>query len=255
MILRRLTEHLKAQNWFAVAIDFTIVVAGVFIGIEVSNWNAARAEQGLALSYLERIADDIDADLADYADRLAYWAAVSDYAAEGLAYAESRDPGGGSPWRILLAFFQASQVAEFYTTSPTWDEMRSAGDLRLIDNIELRSRLARYYTYAGNPALSERPAYRENVREQVPAMIQRYIWANCYESNAEGRQAFVDCAAPVDDAVSQAVIDRLAADEELIGELRYWFSTMDVAARIGRDRVAAATAVREAVVKELRGGE
>lgn len=44
MILRRITEHVKAQNWFAVAIDFVIV--GVFIGIQVSNWNAARADQG-----------------------------------------------------------------------------------------------------------------------------------------------------------------------------------------------------------------
>ena len=41
MILRRLTEHVKAQNWFAVTIDFVI---GVFVGIQVSNWNAARLE-------------------------------------------------------------------------------------------------------------------------------------------------------------------------------------------------------------------
>lgn len=33
MILRRLTKHVKDQNWFAVALDFLIVVVGVFIGI------------------------------------------------------------------------------------------------------------------------------------------------------------------------------------------------------------------------------
>ena len=26
MLLRRITEHVKAQNWFAVALDFLIVV-------------------------------------------------------------------------------------------------------------------------------------------------------------------------------------------------------------------------------------
>jgi len=41
MILRRITEHVKDQNWFAVGIDFFIVVVGVFIGIQVSNWNEA----------------------------------------------------------------------------------------------------------------------------------------------------------------------------------------------------------------------
>ena len=44
MILRRLTKHVKDQNWFAVALDFVIVVAGVYVGIALGNWNAGRAE-------------------------------------------------------------------------------------------------------------------------------------------------------------------------------------------------------------------
>jgi hypothetical protein len=33
MILRRITQHVREQNWTAIAIDFVIVVTGVFIGI------------------------------------------------------------------------------------------------------------------------------------------------------------------------------------------------------------------------------
>lgn len=40
-----MTKHDRDQNWFAAAIDFAIVVFGVFIGIQVSNWNAARLER------------------------------------------------------------------------------------------------------------------------------------------------------------------------------------------------------------------
>jgi len=39
MLLRRITEHVKAQNRAAVALDFCIVVVGVFIGIQGANWN------------------------------------------------------------------------------------------------------------------------------------------------------------------------------------------------------------------------
>ena len=39
MRLRRITEHLKTQNWFSVGLDFVIVVFGVVIGIQVANWN------------------------------------------------------------------------------------------------------------------------------------------------------------------------------------------------------------------------
>jgi len=42
MLLRRITQHVRNQNWFAVFIDFFIVVVGVFIGIQVANWNEER---------------------------------------------------------------------------------------------------------------------------------------------------------------------------------------------------------------------
>jgi len=39
MLLRSITKHVKDQNWFAVGLDFFIVVVGVFIGMQVANWN------------------------------------------------------------------------------------------------------------------------------------------------------------------------------------------------------------------------
>ena len=46
MILRRITEHVKAQNWTAIAIEFVLLVAGVFLGIQVANWNEERQFRG-----------------------------------------------------------------------------------------------------------------------------------------------------------------------------------------------------------------
>lgn len=44
MILRRITKHVKDQNWFAVWLDFFIVVMGVFFGIQIGNWNDSRLD-------------------------------------------------------------------------------------------------------------------------------------------------------------------------------------------------------------------
>ncbi len=63
MLLRRVIEHVREQNWTAVGIDFVIVVAGVFVGIQVSNWNAASVDRRLAQSYLTGIADDVRSDI------------------------------------------------------------------------------------------------------------------------------------------------------------------------------------------------
>ena len=68
MLLRRITEHIKNQNWFAVFLDFVIVVAGVFIGIQVANWNAAVAGEKRAKLLLSRIYDDLNNDLLGIGD-------------------------------------------------------------------------------------------------------------------------------------------------------------------------------------------
>ena len=60
MLLRRITEHVKAQNWFAVGIDFVIVVVGVFIGLQVSNWNDARQERNNETKYIQRLDAELD---------------------------------------------------------------------------------------------------------------------------------------------------------------------------------------------------
>lgn len=59
MLLRRVIEHVKAQNWFAVGIDFLIVVVGVFIGIQVANWNDARRDRAIEALYLDRLQQEI----------------------------------------------------------------------------------------------------------------------------------------------------------------------------------------------------
>jgi hypothetical protein len=45
MILRRIIQHFRNQEWTAIGIDFLIVVIGVFVGIQVANWNQALNEQ------------------------------------------------------------------------------------------------------------------------------------------------------------------------------------------------------------------
>jgi hypothetical protein len=68
MILRRLSQSLKEQNWTAIWIEFVLLVAGVFLGIQVANWNQERqlderrsaalsrlhAESEAAITYIER---------------------------------------------------------------------------------------------------------------------------------------------------------------------------------------------------------
>ena len=44
MLLRRVTNHVKDQNWFAVALDFVIVVVGILIAFQISSMAERRGE-------------------------------------------------------------------------------------------------------------------------------------------------------------------------------------------------------------------
>ena len=59
MILRRLSQALREQNWTAITIEFVLLVLGVFLGIQAANWNEARVERALVRGHLSEIAQDL----------------------------------------------------------------------------------------------------------------------------------------------------------------------------------------------------
>ena len=44
MLLRKVIKHVQDQSGAAIAIDFCIVVLGVFVGMQVNNWNERRRQ-------------------------------------------------------------------------------------------------------------------------------------------------------------------------------------------------------------------
>ncbi len=161
MLLRRITEHVKNQNWFAVGIDFTIVVIGVFVGIQVSNWNEERVERGVAARHLGEIAEDLQAHL-DFHDAL-YGSAVAriaaaDYLIEAAGYGELPDT-----LTLSVTTFTAPEIPEIrdhdldnilgwlnlvrvtVSTRNGYESLISSGNLGLLQNRELARQIQQYY--------------------------------------------------------------------------------------------------------------
>lgn len=60
MILRRVIEHFRKQEWTAVFLDFLIVVLGVFIGLQVQAFAVERERQKSEEAYLARLHDEVE---------------------------------------------------------------------------------------------------------------------------------------------------------------------------------------------------
>ncbi len=138
MLLRRITQHVKDQNWFAVFIDFLIVVVGVFIGIQVANWNEERAERALEKEYLERIyfdtvriIEELDNDIAWSDDQAKAQVIVID----SLMNKQLKD-SDRELFERGLAFFGYYPIND--TDLIAVSELQSSGRMPYIKSIELR---------------------------------------------------------------------------------------------------------------------
>ena len=72
MLLRRITQHVKDQNWFAVGIDFVIVVIGVGVALFGQQWlnnGQARADLRVAEASLQ---GDLYGNYTNAKERLAF---------------------------------------------------------------------------------------------------------------------------------------------------------------------------------------
>lgn len=64
MILRRFMVHIKDQNWFAVGLDVIVVIVGIFLGMQVTEWNEKLNDNKEYSKALERLSIEIEENLS-----------------------------------------------------------------------------------------------------------------------------------------------------------------------------------------------
>ena len=146
MLLRRITKHVKDQNWFAVGIDFAIVVIGVFIGIQVANWNDARnAEAGLITS-LQRLDKEVSQNVGLIDEVLAHYAKGRDDFNRGREALNSCDASADGQAALEALLFDLVEDVQPNFTTVALDQLASEG--RYQDLLSARFQQA-FATYAG----------------------------------------------------------------------------------------------------------
>ncbi len=63
MIARRAIANLRRHDWTAVAIELVVVIVGVFIGLQASNWNEVRADRTEYAAAIGRLGAEIGTNL------------------------------------------------------------------------------------------------------------------------------------------------------------------------------------------------
>lgn len=196
MVIRRIREHAATHNWFTVAIDLAIVIAGVFLGMQVNNWNENRIERRTAENYRSRLVVELRSNEAQIQQKIAYYESVRRH---GIRFLESlREPRSALGAQFLVDAYQLTQVASAPGKRFIFDEMVNAGFVRMLGSEDEQRLAADFYQQLEiyNAQLAESPPYRDTIRQEMPYEVQAYIRSNCGDQNVVVGGKLVGTALP-----------------------------------------------------------
>ena len=222
MFARRLTTSLKEQHWMTIVIELLIVIVGVFIGNWVNDWNQAREEQREATTLVLNLRPQLERLSAVEEGERAYYQITRRYADVVLAAL-----GGShqvSDRDLVVAAYQASQVAGLPIDGQSLSMALGADEVRKIDDPRLRDAIIQMMTFNFGTlrADSMQTDYKKHVREIIPDVIQHAIRQSCGDRQDKDYLVLpANCTAALPaDTVARAALS-LRAHPELADELAY----------------------------------
>jgi hypothetical protein len=176
MILKHTAEALRRQDWIAVAIEFLLVVAGILIAFQISEWASERSARADRADATERLLDEAESTVAYFRGRTEMQAALSndlDYALGHIQRNSWRSADAARMTNALLRIINASAPSP---PSSVYDDLVASGAFGKIGDARLRASIANY-----RATLDHQARALDYLRQRVPDYESyeafRYVFA------------------------------------------------------------------------------
>jgi hypothetical protein len=200
-----LTESGKTTKYFKYAVgEIILVVIGILIALQVSNWNKQNEDRKLEKRYVSELILDLQKDSIFISEsrQRSYQQMVSknkltEYF-EGQQFTEDS----------LVAYFRSQwkPVPKFNPITTTLDELKSTGNIRVLQNSSIRRKILETYNYytthinntqeryhiqqnaLGNLVISKVPNlfvefYKTTEKIDIKPVLNDYEIKNCFFGN------------------------------------------------------------------------
>jgi len=185
VLLRRFRSHVQNENWFAVFLDLTVVVVGLFIGLQIDAWWDGQKELQYEAAYLLEIQEDFELNNADLEDMASDLEEIlqniivlleqSALATPELTVAELNEH-----------FSHVIRMPTFIPVNRAYSNLIGSGDLKLIRSRALKNALAEYYAAAKVIVLVQNTHEMELVQIYEPYIIEYLDYPAVQRKRIEG---------------------------------------------------------------------
>lgn len=144
MILRRVIAHFRKQEWTAIGLDFLIVVVGVFVGLQVSNWNQFAGDRRAETEYLRQLQSDLHNIQTEIDAQIEFERFHANLASEVFDLIRN-DTSETRALKITIGLNELTVRRTLRTQSPTFLDLQGSGNLELISDPALRAAIISYF--------------------------------------------------------------------------------------------------------------
>ncbi|WP_323761936.1 hypothetical protein [Maricaulis sp.] len=145
MILSRLTAAIRQQNWFAVALEFVIVIAGVVIGFQVSQWANERTAEERRDAALERLHDEAEQIIAYHQEHIELHERMNVLRTEAIERLIANDWAEADRHDMAQGLNSVGVLPGAFPPRSVYDELINNGAFAEIGSPELRAAIGRYH--------------------------------------------------------------------------------------------------------------
>ena len=139
--------HTRIQqlfSWKSAIAEILILVVGILAALAVDRWAEEQRDQAIASEYIARLKNDVEADLQAYSETVAWSHSIDDSAAFVLDVYRGRDINSEEFDIMMLHIFRASWGSKGRTTTTTYDDLVSTGNIALLP-VRVRNAITEYY--------------------------------------------------------------------------------------------------------------
>ena len=146
MILKRLANAVREQDWFTVFTEFVIVVAGIFVGLQANEWAQEREDRRQEQAALERLFSEAENSYRLLSDHARVAIRLNEMRRNSVEFVDSMEPVPEADVPLKIGINTLARFPAVVPVSVVYDELRSAGQMQLIRSTAIRDQIAGFHT-------------------------------------------------------------------------------------------------------------
>lgn len=207
MILQRFSQAIVNQKWNTVLLELIVVIVGIFLGLQVDDWNERRKFRQQEKFYLGKLVDDLTAMQAELSNKIERNEEAIQAMTRALDGLENCSISDETQAALSYTLERYQILGPFNYLNATYNEMVASGALARVADQKLKQKIA--YSFA---RLADINANQRSFRASMP-VVDDIVWRTVsYSVDRETGRPVVsyDMAALCDDIVLRnAVVEMI----------------------------------------------